>query len=80
MSDFRRKKYDADMPADHKTQESRDLQPGDLRLRDRGFKIHSRPSAGPITWIRGGEVFVQEEALRIAEREHKQALSELQKK
>ena len=54
------------------------MEPNDARLRDRGFRIHSRPSHGPTTWERGSEVFVEQEALRIAEREHREAMATLE--
>lgn len=39
------------------------------RLRRLGFKIHSRPERGPVLWQRNGNVYTQEAALMIADRE-----------
>lgn len=35
------------------------------KLRRHGFRIHSRPNRGPVTWIRRGEVYTEREALII---------------
>lgn len=61
-------RYDSDIPEGHAFAETRDLKPDDRLLRRHGFKIKSRPARGPVTWTKGGEEYVQEEALRIAAR------------
>lgn len=38
----------------------------DARLRAAGFSIHARPRGGPAVWRRGGRVYAQREAERLA--------------
>lgn len=57
-------KKDADAAAE-KTRETRDRHPGDQRLREFGFRIHSRPKDGPVTWELCGAVYTAEEAEKV---------------
>lgn len=58
-----------DASQDDLAAETRNLKPDDRFLRSRGFRIHGRPAKGPVTWERGREIYVEQEALRIAQDE-----------
>lgn len=49
--------------------ETVDRYPKDQLLRRYGFKIHSRPAKGPVLWKREANIFTEELALVIAERQ-----------
>lgn len=57
-------KYDSDMPAEHKTAETRDLHSIDRRLRAAGYRIAFRPKGKEPTWMKNGVLFPQREALK----------------
>lgn len=51
---------------EHAFKETRNLNPNDQVIRGAGFRILARPAGGLPTWIRGGAVYSQEQALRVA--------------
>lgn len=61
----------------HPALETRIMWPEDMFLRCLDFVIHTRPRVGPATWRRyvKGQwiVYTHEQALRIAQGEHKEA-------
>lgn len=38
--------------------------PEDDKLRSLGYKIHSRPSVGPVLWVKDKDILTQAEALK----------------
>lgn len=50
------------IPDGHAFAETRNLRPRDQRLRRQGFRIFSRPNAGPAIWTRQGKLFTEPEA------------------
>lgn len=65
MSDTR-KPAPKEVPRDKDTDAAVRYHSVDDRLRSAGFTIHSRPARGPVRWQRLGDVFDEQDALRIA--------------
>ena len=53
----------------HRSRERRAFHSLDDKLREHGFRIQARRGNDEARWTRGGEVYLQEEALRICETE-----------
>lgn len=64
MSCHHGKRLDDDIPDGHAFAETRTFHPNDALLRSRGFKIVSRPRAGPNLWARADKEYAEGEALR----------------
>ena len=52
------------MSKDFVTKDSTSRHPTDADLRERGFRIHSRPEKGEPVWERGGVLYPESKAVK----------------
>lgn len=56
---------DEEDPSISRTQSTSKRFKTDIKLREFGFEIHSRPKKGPVLWSLGPIVYTQDEAVEL---------------